>query len=143
MDVKTKDRFESAKLAARYLASPAMRDQFRDAPHLLNNPVVVCEWETLANEVEEMVIRAQRNVEEKETLIIIRRDDSLSVLSASDSSFPISGDSIPSDQVHDDAYIGHVYEALLPRKKWTITDGMLQEVKPTSVVRNNFEFALA
>lgn len=142
MDAAVKARITSAKLAARYLATPTVREKFKDAPYLLDNPVVICEWETSTGEVTEMVQRAQHDTEVKETLVLIRREDSLSSLCALGPTLPAPKGGLSTDEIHQHSPIGHVYEALLPRKKWTITEGMRQAVWSHRVVHNNFGFAL-
>lgn len=126
MDAITADRLKSGRLALRYLADAGVRGQLRKAEVPEDAPVVVCEWETSVGEVKEMIHRARETCTSfaDHVLVVIRRDEALQCLAASSQSIELIGDFISSDEVHGRSCIGHVYEALLPRKQWRIDSGM-------------------
>lgn len=147
MDANSTDRMKSGRLAMRYLADSGVRDDLHRASVPLDAPVVVCEWETSMGEVMSMISRARAaaEVSPDHVLIVIRRGEAMQSIVASSQDVQVMGDYISSNEVHADSCVGHLYEALLPRKQWSFGAGMLNTrapIEPAAVSIDGISFEL-
>lgn len=122
----TADRLKSGRLALRYLADAGVRKMLRNASVPEDAPIAICEWETPVGEVMQMIGKARMTCDSTpdHVLVVIRRGEAMQSLAATSERIELIGDYISSNEVHRQSSIGHVYEALLPRKEWHIGDGM-------------------
>ncbi|MGP9724719.1 hypothetical protein ACT3SZ_11960 [Corynebacterium sp. AOP40-9SA-29] len=122
----TTERKMSGRLALRFLARSDVQERLRRSHTPVGTPVVVCEWGASMKEVRSMLLAAKRGGDVPGVLILIREGDDVYLLAAlKDADFV--GDAIAENEVHDDSLVGHVYQALTP-KKWGIEKGLDTDV---------------
>lgn len=140
MEGISKERVKSGRLALRYLADKKVRNDLRSADVPLESPTVVAEWDSPVKEILTMIKRAHSacKTTQDHAIVVIRRDETIYSLIASDENVAILGDFINSNEVHAQSHIGDVYEALLPRKKWQIDGGIENPAAPRESVGLNF-----
>lgn len=127
MDNVTADRKKSGRLALRFLARPDVQERLGRSHAPVGTPVVVCEWETSMREIRAMLQAARSGGDVPNVLILIRKGDDVHPLAAT-KDVDFTEDVIVDHEVHDESVVGHVYQALGP-KKWDIEKGLARDIQ--------------